>query len=39
MFCAYSENPERLKEFVTDFKKTCEDEIQIQDLFLKAEID
>ncbi|WP_294270128.1 immunity 51 family protein [uncultured Chryseobacterium sp.] len=39
MFCAYSHNPECLKEFITGFKKTCEDEVQVQDLLLKAEID
>ncbi|SEW47884.1 Immunity protein 51 [Chryseobacterium wanjuense] len=39
MFCAYSSNPESLKEFVLDFKKACEDEMLIQDLFSKAELD
>lgn len=39
MFCAYSSNPGSLKEFISEFKKACEDEMLIQDLFSKAEID
>ncbi|WP_369993230.1 Imm51 family immunity protein [Paenibacillus sp. RC84] len=39
MFCAYSSNPESLKEFIVDFKKVCEDEAVIKDLFSRAELD
>ncbi|MFE6799224.1 immunity 51 family protein [Paenibacillus chitinolyticus] len=39
MFCAYSSNPESLKEFSVDFKKACEDDAVIKDLFSRAELD
>ncbi|WP_326984676.1 immunity 51 family protein [Chryseobacterium sp. MYb264] len=39
MFCAYSTNPEKLKEFVLEFKNTCEDELAVQDLVSRAELD
>ncbi|AZA83266.1 hypothetical protein C1637_23980 [Chryseobacterium lactis] len=39
MFCAYSSNGEQLKEFILDFKKACEDEDVIKDLFSRAELD
>lgn len=39
MFCAYSSNGEALKDFILDFKKACEDEALIADLFSRAELD
>lgn len=39
MFCAYSENKEALKEFILQFKKACENEVLIMDLFSRAELD
>lgn len=39
MFCAYSSNGDQLKDFILDFKKACEDETQIRDLFSRAELD
>ncbi|MEY8761084.1 immunity 51 family protein [Chryseobacterium tongliaoense] len=39
MFCAYSSNAESLKEFISEFKKACEDDAVIQDLFSKAKLD
>lgn len=39
MFCAYSSNADALKTFIILFKETCENEILIQDLFSRAELD
>lgn len=39
MFCAYSSDGEQLKDFILDFKKACEDEVLINDLFSRAELD
>lgn len=39
MFCAYSEDKKALKEFVLQFKKACENEVLIMDLFSRAELD
>lgn len=39
MFCAYSSNAESLKEFILDFRNACEDDVLIQDLFSRAELD
>ncbi|PWN66121.1 immunity 51 family protein [Chryseobacterium oncorhynchi] len=39
MFCAYSSNGDHLKDFILDFKKTCENETVIMDLFSRAELD
>ncbi|SMO37054.1 Immunity protein 51 [Chryseobacterium rhizoplanae] len=39
MFCAYSSDSEKLKDFILSFKKTCEDETLIKDLFSRAELD
>ncbi|WP_288447762.1 immunity 51 family protein [uncultured Chryseobacterium sp.] len=39
MFCAYSSDLEKLKEFILNFKNTCEDETLLKDLFSRAELD
>ncbi|MCS4304108.1 MULTISPECIES: immunity 51 family protein [unclassified Chryseobacterium] len=39
MFCAYSSEGDNLKDFILDFKKACEDEALIRDLFSRAELD
>ncbi|MDN3693635.1 immunity 51 family protein [Chryseobacterium tructae] len=39
MFCVYSSEENQLKDFILDFKKACEDEILIKDLFSRAELD
>lgn len=39
MFSAYSTNEDALRTFVVEFKKTCEDETLIEDLFSKIQID
>lgn len=39
MFCAYSSDGAQLKEFILDFKKACENEALINDLFSRAELD
>jgi hypothetical protein len=39
MFCAYSSNTEALKVFIVSFKKACENDILVQDLFSRAELD
>ncbi len=39
MFCAYSSNVEALKIFVISFKEACENDVLIQDLFSRAELD
>ncbi|WP_160139730.1 immunity 51 family protein [Chryseobacterium sp. c4a] len=39
MFCAYSSDENELKDFILDFKKACEDETLIKDLFSRAELD
>jgi hypothetical protein len=39
MFCAYSSDPETLKAFIISFKGACENDVLIQDLFLRAELD
>jgi uncharacterized protein YjiK len=39
MFCAYSSDPKALKSFITSFKKACENDGLIQDLFSRAELD
>ena len=38
MFCAYSDNEEALKSFITSFKEACENDSLIQDLFLRVEL-
>lgn len=38
MFCAYSSAIAELKKFILEFKKACEDEILIKDLFSRAEL-
>jgi hypothetical protein len=39
MFTAYSKNEEALKQFIVAFKEACENEVLIQDLFSRAELD
>jgi len=39
MFSAYSSNEDALKEFIISFKEACEDDILIQDIFSRAELD
>ncbi|MEC0168291.1 immunity 51 family protein [Paenibacillus graminis] len=39
MFCAYSGNREAILHFTAGFKKACEDESLIRDLFSRAELD
>ncbi|UTC66577.1 MULTISPECIES: immunity 51 family protein [unclassified Treponema] len=39
MFCAYSSNESALKTFILSFKETCENDVLIQSLFSKAELD
>ncbi len=39
MFCAYSEDKDSLAEFILQFKKACEDNTLISDLFSRAELD
>ncbi|MDM1555185.1 immunity 51 family protein [Chryseobacterium indologenes] len=39
MFCAYSSEENKLKDFILDFKKACEDEVLIKDLFSRAQLD
>lgn len=39
MFCAYSDDEEALKKFITGFKCACEDKALILDLFSRAELD
>ena len=39
MFCAYSSELEILKEFIISFKKACENDKLILDLFSRAELD
>lgn len=39
MFCAYSNDKESLMEFALEFKKTCDDEKLLLDLFSRAELD
>jgi hypothetical protein len=39
MFVAYSKNEEALKQFILAFKGGCENEMLIQDLFSRAELD
>jgi hypothetical protein len=39
MFCAYSSNTEALKTFIISFKKMCENDDLMQDLFSRAELD
>jgi hypothetical protein len=39
MFCAYSSDADALKKFIHSFKTACEDDILIQDLFSRAELD
>ena len=39
MFCAYSSELEILKEFIISFKKACENDKLILDLFSSAELD
>lgn len=39
MFCAYSANPEALKDFILKFKQACENPTVIADLFSRAELD
>nr|WP_277468312.1 MULTISPECIES: immunity 51 family protein [unclassified Paenibacillus] len=39
MFCAYSSDGVALKAFITGFKRACENEELIRDLFSRAELD
>lgn len=39
MFCAYSSDAEALKTFIVSFKEACENDVMINDLFSKAELD
>ncbi|MHA6531699.1 Imm51 family immunity protein [Paenibacillus sp. BAC0078] len=39
MFCAYSSNKEAILSFAAGFKKACENEALIQDLFSRVELD
>lgn len=39
MFCAYSDDKDALADFILRFKKACEDEPLILDLFRRAELD
>lgn len=39
MFCAYSSSKEAILSFAAGFKKACEDDALIQDLFSRAELD
>lgn len=39
MFCAYSDDRDALKTFILSFKKACENEMLIQDLVSRAELD
>ena len=39
MFCAYSADYKALKSFIISFRETCENNIFIQDLFSRAELD
>ncbi|OMF97005.1 Imm51 family immunity protein [Paenibacillus sp. FSL R7-0337] len=39
MFCAYSSDGEALVKFATAFKRACEDDALIRDLFSRAELD
>lgn len=39
MFCAYSSDGDKLKEFILSFKNICEDNVVVKDLFSRAELD
>ena len=39
MYCVYSSDKEALKEFSLKFKEACENEVLINDLFSRAELD
>ncbi len=39
MFCAYSKDKDALADFISRFKKACEDRTLILDLFGRAELD
>jgi hypothetical protein len=39
MFSAYSSDAEALKRFILSFKKACEDDNLIRDMFSRAELD
>jgi len=39
MFCIYSSDKESLKYFILSFKEACEDDVLIQHLFSRAELD
>lgn len=39
MFCAYSNHGDQLKDFILDFKKACENNTMIMDMFSRAELD
>lgn len=39
MFCAYSSDGDKLKDFILDFKTACENKDIIMDLFSRAELD
>lgn len=39
MFCAYSNDKDALADFIIRFKKACEDNALISDLFSRAELD
>ena len=38
LFCAYSDDEQMLKKFALQFKRACEDESLIEEIFSKAEI-
>ncbi len=39
MFCAYAEDKDALADFILKFKRVCEDNNEISDLFSRAELD
>ena len=39
MFCAYSDDKDALSDFILRFKRACEDNAIILDLFSRAELD
>ena len=39
MFCVYSEDEKILQDFICSFKKVCEDENLVLDLFSRAELE
>ena len=39
MFCAYSKNTEALQKFALGFRAMCDDDVVMNDLFSRAELD